>query len=1045
MTKIIEYFVRNHLISNLVMVLVIAGGIYAWFDIRKEELPDFNFDTVYIKTAYPGASPREVEQAITLPIEHELADLEGIGRIESKSRRGSSDIILELDRNINSELAVIEIRNRILGVDLPVEVEELPRVRQFKTSQKAVIDVALYFKDKPMLSIDERRNLQKHMRDIENLLLRRNEINTIERDAYLEEEIHIKPRIKDLFGYQLTLKELREGILSHHTDLPLGLMQTPAQEQVRLEGRLENPIDFNSVPLRSSFIGHSIKIADVADTVWAFEDSNTLVRINGHEGVVFNVVKSSQTGILEAVDIVRQDIDDFMAAHENSGLVIKLLDDESFGVRNRLSIISGNALIGFALIIIILSIFLNPRAALWVTLGIPFSFFFTLIMGNLLDYTVNNLTLAGVIIAMGMLVDDAIVVSENISRLRIEGYGLVEASIVGTRQVIAPILASILTTIAAFLPLLAFEGKLALLATTIPPIIALILTGSLIESILILPGHLSLNWKISSFLIKSIPGLKMTKKENKAVHNESTWFENIEKFYARKLEKILYKPMWIVAAFLIFTTSGIIIFLNFMNFSLFPGEKVSTMFVIAEAPVQTRRLQTLELAKPVEKFFMPNLDKQFLGIRTLVGYRRYRPSDEENVVSVRVELDEENLTGLQTNKIVKDTNQFIKSIKGFEKLRLSTQMFGSDTGSAIEILVLENNDKKRHTIADELSSDLGKLNEVGYVEIDQPASEYEYKITPRRAIMDRLDIDPAEVEATLRSTLSGVLLYSFYDENEKKDVRLRFDEQVRMNINNVLSIPAANRGGFQVTLKNILKAERIKSISEIQRINQRRVLRVNADIKPESHITALEMAKQIEKNIFAKLKKKHPSSDFIFDGEIKNTRESSSFFQTAIVLVLILIYSILAIQFNSVYRPLIIMITIIPAWVSVVYVFLLHGINIYGFFAAVGALGLSGIVVNGAILLLDRIDRGYKKSKNKTELVQQIARLSSTRLRAVFLTTITTVAGLLPTAYGIAGYDSMLSEMMLTISWGLVFAMSITLILIPAITCIEYQWKTGLK
>lgn len=1046
MTKIIEYFIRNHVVSNLVFGLVVAAGIYSWYDIRKEEYPDFTFDVISVSTSYPGASPREVEQAITLPLEHELADLEYLKRMESSSKRGSSRIRMELERGVKSvDLAVAEIQNRILAVDLPNEVENPPSVRYRKTSQKAVIDVALYFPDKPLLNLEDRRKLQRTMRMFENQLLRRNEVSLLERDAYLEEEIHVKPRREDLYRFRIHVKELQEAVLSHHTDLPLGIMETPAREQVRLEGRLEEPELFQPVPLRSSFTGSMIRLEDVADTVHAFQDTTTLVRINGYEAVVFNVVKSTSTGILEAVDVVKAELKDFLEDRKDAGVHAVVLDDESYGVRNRLSIISGNAIIGFALILVVLSLFLNPRAALWVSLGIPFSFFFTLILANLLDYTVNNMTLAGVIIAMGMLVDDAIVVSENISRWRSRGASVLEASIEGTREVIAPITASILTTFAAFLPLLAFEGRLALLTTTIPPIVGLILAGSLIESVIILPGHMTISLdKLKNLFRKKAPsaaGEPVTGSSFEGEKERGAFFLYVERWYIRHLQWLLHRRYLVFLFFAISVAGGIGLYLWKMNFSLFPREQLTTAFVIGEAPVHYDRYRTLEAIKPVETFLLPYVGKEFIGIRTTVGYRRYRPSEEEYVVSVRIEFDETVLNEEETDQIVEKIQQQLDTTKGFRKLRLSTQSFGSDTGSSLEILVQEDDNQQRDQLAEELATTMRDMPEIGYTEIDKPASEFEYEINPDRALMDRLNMDPSNVEFTLRSALSGVLLYRFYRENEEVDVRLRFDESVRKDINQVLQIPAPNNLGYQVPLETVVKAKRQESMSVINRVDQRRILKVNADIKEGLKLTPLEVAEKLEAEVFPELRKKYPSANFIFDGEVKNTRESTSFFQNAVIAVVILIFSILAIQFNSVIKPLIIMVAIIPAWVSLVYVFLLHGMSVYGFFAVVGALGLAGIVVNGSILLLDRLERDLVDTPNREDLFRQIAELSATRLRAVFLTTITTVAGLLPTAYGVAGYDSMLAEMMLAIAWGLVFAMSVTLVLVPVMASFEHQVK----
>ena len=1024
MTRVIQFFVSKHLITNFIFVLVIFGGIASWYDIRKEELPDYTFDRVSISTVFPGASPGEVEQAITLPLEHELASLEEIRRMTSTSRRGTSTIDLELRRDVeNTELTVSEIQNRILAVKMPDEVEDPPVVRHRKTSQKAIIDIALHFKDVSLLTDSQRRELQHQTRLLENRLLRRGEISSLERSSYLAEEIHVMPRPGDLFRYHLGLNHLRASLRSSHTDLPLGIMETPYREQVRLDGRVERPSQFPDLPLRSSFSGNSISVGDVADIYYGFEDTDTLVRINGHEGTVLNVVKSSATGILDAIDVVHEELDAFMGSRdENSGLVAVLLDDESYDVRNRLSIISGNALIGFALILLVLSVFLNKKTAIWVSFGIPFSFLFTLIIANFLDFTVNNMTLAGVIIAMGMLVDDAIVVSENITRLREQGVGFFESAIEGTRQVLTPIIASILTTMAAFLPLMTFEGNLALFTTSIPPIVIMVLLGSFIESIIILPGH-------------------MTLKEEKPAETRKHWFNRVEGIYIRHLEFALGHRWLVFTGFSGFVLVAIILYMYAMNFSLFPREQMSNFFIVGEAPVHSDRYNTAKLSKPIEDLVFPYVGEELIGVRTTVGYRRYRPSNEENVVSVRAEFDERKIEPGEAVKMVDMVQEKLKSIKGFETLRVSGQRFGSDTGSALEILVQENNDDMRMAAAEDLADAMKEYPQIGYVEIDRPASEYEYLVHPKRKLISRLDIDPLEAESALRSALSGILLYSFYEDSEEKRVRLRFRTEARSDIHRLLKIPVSNREGYQVPLGLIMTPERKHSISEIERFNQRRVLRVLGDIKPDAGVTPLEMAEKLETTTFQDLVKKYPSITLFFDGEVRETRETSSFFQLAVIGVLLLVYFILTIQFNSILRPLMVMTSIIPAWSAVVYVFLVHGMSVYGFFTIVGGLGLSGIVVNSAILLLDKIDREGITSGNREEIRSGVARAASQRLRAVFLTTITTVAGLLPTAYGVAGYDSMLAEMMLTISWGLVFSMSVTLLLVPALASLELEWK----
>ena len=1044
MRLIIEYFLTRHFLANFLFLFVVVGGTFAAYDIRKEELPDFAFDWVSITTNYPGASPQEVEQAITLPMEFEMAGLEHIRRMDSSSKRGVSRVSLQLRREVpNKELALAEINNRILTVDLPDVVENPPRVRHFKTSQKAIIDIMLYFEDKPYLSPGDRRRLQHQVRLLENRLLGRDEIHSLTRASYFAEEIHVIPRPEDLLSNRIGLRDLRRGLIAAHSDLPLGSMETVSREQVRLDGRLEVPDRFPEVALRSAFAGPPLRVSDLADVKYAFADSLNFIRTNGHESVALQVVKSSSTGILEGIRVTEEELEEFLATRKDAPtLRADLLDDESYDVRNRLAIITSNALLGFILISIVLSIFLHPRTAFWVCMGIPFSFFFTLIAGHLLGYTINNMTLAAAIIAMGMLVDDAIVVSESIMRLRESGMDLARATLEGTMRVLGPITASITTTIVAFLPLLVYEGERAMVATSIPPVVILVLIGSLLESIFILPGHLSLD--PFGFARRIIGGKPSAFFEGEGPAR-GAWFRKVEDWYVARLTLWLGYRQRIFGAFGAFVAGAVLLFVFLMNFSLFPREQLQNFFVIAEAPPETRLYDTARLAEPIEAMVLPLVGDTVIGVRNQVGYRRYRPAGQENVTSVRVELDEDRISPSAARQLVREVEEKVKQVEGFSKIRVSAKRgWGGGSGSEIEILVQEDNDARRDRTAETLAERLRAHKDIGYVEIDRPASNAEYLLHPRRELISQLNVDMDEAQATLRAALSGLRLYSFYEDNEEKHVRLRLDRATRNDIDLLLEVPATNREGYQVPLKKIFEVERRASIAEIQRVNRRRVLRVNADIKPESNATPLEVAEDLERDIFPPILNQSPTTTMVFDGEVRETRETSSFFVWAILGVLVLIYFILTLQFDSISKPLIVMTAIVPAWASVVYVFLLHGNTVFGLFTVVGALGLSGIVVNSSILLLDRLRPELVTGATPEELRESIARQSATRLRAVFLTTVTTVAGLLPTAYGVLGYDALLADMMLTLSWGLVFSMSVTLVLVPAIVASRMERERDL-
>jgi multidrug efflux pump subunit AcrB len=309
----------------------------------------------------------------------------------------------------------------------------------------------------------------------------------------------------------------------------------------------------------------------------------------------------------------------------------------------------------------------------------------------------------------------------------------------------------------------------------------------------------------------------------------------------------------------------------------------------------------------------------------------------------------------------------------------------------------------------------------------------EYRIDIKREKIKRLSINPADIASTFRAALEGTVLYEFSNGNEDVQVRFTIIDEAKDNIEKVLNLPVENKGNYLVPLRDVVTVEEVVVPNSISRRDLKRTTLIDSGIKKEAKVTPIEIAEYFESDVFPKILKKYPTTTLSFGGEVQDTRESQGDLKNAIVLVLVLIFVILALLFNSLSKPIIIMLAIPFGAVGIVIAFLLHGKVLFGFYAAIGALGLAGVVINDSIIMLVKLDKDYDTNKSKHESNEQIARIAQTRLRAVILTTLTTVAGVLPTAYGFAGYDAMLAEMMLSLTWGLIFGTAITLMLIPAL------------
>ena len=481
--------------------------------------------------------------------------------------------------------------------------------------------------------------------------------------------------------------------------------------------------------------------------------------------------------------------------------------------------------------------------------------------------------------------------------------------------------------------------------------------------------------------------------------------------------------------------------LHNMRFEMFPHEETRDIVLTGMAPPGTHRYDTARMVSAIEDIILPYVGKEVVGFRTSIAHSRRGGAVEENKFRILIEIVPKEKRAKSADRLVAEFEEAVGTIQGFRDIRFAKSRWGQQSGSPIEVIVQQNNNGLRHEIAEAVAADMRKLPALKNVEIDEGLRVPEYRVDIKRDTIKRLSIAPADVVSTFRAALEGTVLYEFTDGDEDIRVRLTTDDAAKRDIETVLSLPVENRNDYLVSLSNIVSVTKVESPNAISRLDLKRTTLVYADIDESAAGTPLEIGETIENRIFPSLLAAHPTTVLSFGGEIRDTRESKKDLQNAVVMVILLIYIILAVLFNSLWKPLIIMLTIPFGLVGVILAFYLHGKLVYGFYAAVGAIGLAGVVVNDAIIMLVKLTREFDADKPDLDVNRETARIASTRLRAVILTTLTTVAGVLPTAYGFAGYDAMLAEMMLALAWGLAFATVITLMLVPSLFALHQQWR----
>ncbi|MBN1410216.1 MAG: efflux RND transporter permease subunit [Spirochaetales bacterium] len=1116
MKKIIEYFSSKHILTNFVVIGVFIGAVFLWDATGKEETPNITFDMVFISAYYPGATAEEVESLVTKPIEDSISGIDGINAVNSSSAQGSCSLRVELeDNNPNRDEVIQEIKDAVAALRFPADMENAPSVREMKPSRRSVIDFVFVYKDADMMTPKQRTLVQSYADTLEDRLLRLPQVSEVNLSGYYEQYIEIQLNQARLLEYNLSMSEIISALRKNNLKQPVGSLSDELTTKIRLDAELDDTEKIKNVIIQASFEGNILRIADVAKVVYVTDEEKRIVKVNGMEAVRLTVTKTSSTGILEAIDRVKEVADEFSeAVLKGTEVDLILTDDESRDVRNRLSLISYNGLFGFVLIIIILFIFLNARSGIWVAMGIPFSLGFTMILSYLFGFTVNNITLAAVIIVLGMVVDDAIVVAENVGRLLHEGVPLKEAVARGTVAVFLPILASITTTCVAFIPIFFFKGHFSLMIKFIPPIIFFMLGGSLFESLFILPAHLRYRFprwiKVVFSLGLLIPVEKYfaNKKDNekKRSMNHSHWFIAVENAFGRFLKAALrIKWVFFIVFVLLLIYSGWI-FATQMKYSLFPREETTSLFLSGRAPEGTLRLETEKMVRPLESLFKPLLGKEVVSIMTNIA-RGWRGSAvRENEFSISIEIVPKDMRKKSANELIAEWEEMIKNIKGFEYLRFAKSRWGQSSGSAIDIIVKENDNNERVAVVDELLENLKRVPSLKNPEQEVQLSDPEYRIILDRDLATRLGISADTISTTLRTILQGNTVYTISRGGKDIDVRITVPPDEKATINELLNTKVPNSSRYLVPLNKVVRVEKVVSPSTIVRLDGKRVQHVYAELneadktdaekenngtrnqpqpqpeekkdnsdgnnsgsvrsgkssggdgntekkwgkKPDEKtsgkpsappfdlpaiMTPLEVADFLEAEVFPGIMHRHPSTELTFGGEIADTRESGQEFIFAIIMVIFLIYVILALTLNSLVKPFIIMLSIPFGCVGIILALQAHGMMVYGFFSIIGALGLAGVVVNDSIVLLAKLEKDYHKEETGKTPGEKVANISKTRLRAVLLTTITTVAGLLPTAYGVFGYDSMLAEMMLTLAWGLMFGTFITLLLVPSLYC----------
>ena len=1017
--KISEFSVKHSLLVNLISLFILIAGFYTLYiyQIRREAFPEVSYDIVLVSTTYPGAAPEEVEKLVTVPIEKEIKGVDGIEEMQSNSLENISTIQIKINQDVKDKDKVIrDIKEAVDRVrDLPKEVEDDPVVTEITSGEIPVIQAALSG-DIPEVE------LQGHAEELEDILEDIPGVSSISKIGYRDKEVWIEVDPEKMQDAYVSIEEVMSALDKRNISIPGGKLRSKEEYSIRATGEFYSKGEIENVVIRANESGNWLRIKDIAQVRFAFEDEDTINKSSGTRAVNLTVIKRSSGDTIKIVDRVKKDTQDYIEQSDRR-LKVAYINDISYYIKRRLGVLKNNGIVGLFLVCSVLLIFLNFRVAILTALGLPIAFSATIALMGFFGLSVNLVTMFGLIIVLGMLVDDGIIIAENCSRYLEDGMSPRQAAIIGTQEVVKPVTTTIVTTIAAFGPLLFMEGMLGKFIWGIPLVVIIALICSLFEALVILPSH------FADFV--------SSRRSGKA-KKESHWFDRLAVGYTWLVSKALNRRYLVLISLILLLLTSVFI-ASRMPFILFGSEEgIEEFYIRAEAPVGTNLYKTNKLVRPLEKIVGKMPKNQLDSYTTQVGstgeswgFDPYGKSGS-HLVQISVYLTPYTQRSKNVSEIINDLRGKVEGVKGFEKIYFEKPEAGPPVGKPIAVKVKGEDFEILEEISGKIMSFLGGLKGVSDISSNYEVGRKEIKVIVDQDQATRAYLSVEDIAYSVRNAFKGGVATSIkpVEAEEEIDVLVRFPEDIRSRRESFERILIPNQFGNLIPLGKVAHLKDRVSVSRIQHLDGKRVIAILADVD-NKNITSLRANKLLEEE-FKGISKEYPGYRIEYGGEQEENVKSKKSFLAAFGLVAFLIFLILAANFNSLVQPLVVMMAIPFGLIGVIWAFFFHGLSL-SFFMMMGVIGLSGIVVNDSIVLVEFINNLRRKGMDRRESIIQGGKL---RLRPVMLTTITTSLGLAPTAYGIWGGDPFLRPMALTIVWGIVCATLLTLIVLPCIYAI---------
>ena len=1039
----IAFMARNGVAANLLLLAMLVAGYFSYTSIVQEVFPESSLDTVAVSVTYPGATPEEIEESIVQKIEEAVEAIEGVKEITATASEGRGSVNVELDLGTDIARALDEVKSEVDQIQtFPDEAEE-PDIRELTTRQ-VVLRIALFG------DVSE-RTLKETAYQLEDAAAALPEISYVTTSAVRDYEIYADVPQSRLRALDLSLPQVAQIVGQSSLDTPAGAIETGSEEvRVRTVGQNYDQQDFENILVLTTPDGASLTLGDIADVQDGFEDADLITRFNDQPVAFVDIYRTSDERVLDVAEasktLIEEDFD------LPAGVEYAIWEDSSELLQDRLDLLLRNAAFGLILVLGALTLFLDLRLAAWTAVGIGATFVGAIFILDWAGSSINMFSLFGFILALGLVVDDAVVVGENIYAERERGRTGIGAAIAGAQRVKVPVFFAVATTITAFLPLLAVGGVIGKILADIPLVVIAVLGLSLVEALYVLPHHLS-----------TLPD-----PDHEAGNRVTRFFARVQAWVDARFKSFVDGPLDRALKFTVqmpylILAGGVALLILFVamlpagiiKFSFFPEIEGDIVSATLEMPSGTTVERTAEVTQRIEAAAdraLARFDDEPPGedapdngvgpyfleaVYTTIGLAQTgggpggpQSTIRPNLANVQVSLVPSAQREVSAVQIEEAWREELGEVPEARSLTISSSLLG--LGEPVNVQLSHPDEAVLDLAADRLMNELSSIAGVFDIESDQDAGQQEIELRLKPSARS-LGVTLQDVAGQVRAAFFGAEAVRVQRGREDVRVYIRLPEDERDSIADIERYRVRVPGG-EVALSSLADVSFGEAPSVIRREGGRRITTITADVDSDT-ITGQEVAALLQDEIMPQLTADYPSLQYDFGGEQEEQEESFGDLGSAFMLALVAIYALLAVPFRSYVQPLIIMAAIPFGMIGALIGHLLLGIPL-GILSMFGIIALSGVIINGALVLIDFLNENLAAGMEPGEAVIDAAK---SRFRPIMLTAITTFLGVAPITFETSLQAQFLIPMSASLGFGVLFGTALLILLIPALAIIQMR------